>query len=222
MITVEDIRNSARQSGFEHVSYNRPDRPVASSHGGGQKLYQAQSAIGGTLFRGPMRSTAGMAAQDYCDYINSQPIKLPVGSTVKAVKAPALMLRQAGHKRHSTSTFVRPRKAARKPKPYMKAMAGYLYLIGEAENESVVKVGWSKRAQYARLPELQTGNSRILLGIAERPGTLEDEYKLHLAYEPDNVLQEWFEVSPELLAEFDVSETEFQLIVRNHGKVVTL
>lgn len=218
MLKPEDIRNASRVSGFDHVNY------AASSNTPRPRPYRARS-LGSDPDRwyGPRRSTAGEAAQDYCDYVNRVPIVLPVKPSPKP--AP-LMLNTARHPRSSTA--VNPTKASIRDKkvldkrPYLGAMQGYVYLIGEAGNDEVVKVGWSKRNAFARLPELQTGNCRLLLGLAEKPGTLKDEYKLHLAYEPDNVLQEWFDVSPELLAEFDITEDEYKLIVRNHGRVVTL
>jgi hypothetical protein len=92
-------------------------------------------------------------------------------------------------------------------------MVGTVYLIGEVGNPDVVKVGWSKDKGFARLRELQTGNPRLLCGLGEFPGTKLAEYKLHLAYEPDSVLNEWFEVSEPLLKEFDVTLQEFESAV---------
>lgn len=225
MITIENIRNPARKSGFDHVNTHEP-----GGQGRGNRKASWRAACGwdgsNAKWRGPTRYTQQDAAQDYCDYIN---FGKTMPSTPKAPsKTAPLMLNQAGHARPRTSTSVNPIKASVTDKarldkrPYVGNMQGFLYLIGESDNESVVKVGWSRRENFARLSELQTGNSRLLLGLAEKPGTLKDEYKLHVAYEPDNVLQEWFEVSPELLSEFDLTEDEFALTIQTHGKVVTL
>lgn len=87
-----------------------------------------------------------------------------------------------------------------------------MYLVGITHNDRAAKIGWSKDAGFARLRELQTGNYEVLVGLAEIPGTTADEYALHLRYEADNILNEWFEVSDELLAEFDVPRQEFEIL----------
>jgi hypothetical protein len=65
VVTIEDIRNPSRQSGFEHVGN--------ATTKGRTTRYRAQ--VGGTAanaWRGPSRKTAEEAAQDYCDYVNGQ------------------------------------------------------------------------------------------------------------------------------------------------------
>jgi hypothetical protein len=74
MITIEDLRNPARQSGFDYVRQSLDKRsgrtnpaPFAAVHqdsGGYRKLSWS------TPWRGPRRATAEEAAQDYCDYVN--------------------------------------------------------------------------------------------------------------------------------------------------------
>lgn len=203
MLIPDRIRDVTRKSGFRYVSA-----------GGGGRGWQA-SMNGGARrngFRGPLRAMPEEAAWDFCKYVDgggTEPTNL-----FKKPKAPPLVLKSARHPRASTS--VRTDKQFLARRPYLGSMQGYVYLVAEAGNTSEVKVGWSRRSGFARLSELQTGNPRVLMGLAEKPGSLKDEYKLHVRYEPDNVLHEWFEVSDELLAEFDLTADDFK------GKVVTL
>lgn len=87
----------------------------------------------------------------------------------------------------------------------MPSADGFVYLIGITGHAEYVKVGWSSRSGFPRLNELQTGNPLLLVGLAEFPGTLQDEYNLHAAHEANNVLNEWFHTTPDLLSEFDLT-----------------
>lgn len=78
---------------------------------------------------------------------------------------------------------------------------GYVYCIGDG---TAVKIGYSV-APAKRVPELQTGNPRILTLLGFIKGTEADERALHRKYRKDNILQEWFRPSPALLSEFGIS-----------------
>lgn len=72
MLTIEDIRNSDRKSGFDHVN--------ASSKGAGRSdpnwwtavIYGGTQNKAGVAWRGRRRRIAEEAAQDYCDYVNGR------------------------------------------------------------------------------------------------------------------------------------------------------
>ncbi len=75
LLTIEDIRNPKRNSGFNHVNSagtGRGARPSAATIG---KWWRARAYGGkldkaGTSWIGPMRSSPEEAAQDYCDHVN--------------------------------------------------------------------------------------------------------------------------------------------------------
>lgn len=218
-ITVEDLRNPNRKSGFSHVGKYDKGK-TARGHGGGAP-FVAESNIGGgkdtakPSWRGPRRLTAEEAAQDYCDYIN--------GSATPATPA----LKSAGHKRATREKY--GTEAVREARQVLRELLakeratqgpqGFIYLIGESVTNMnlgtpsgrkwelvstrAVKIGYSD-APDARIAMLQTGNPRVLALLGTIGGTLDDERALHAKYIEDNVLQEWFRPTPELLSEFGV------------------
>jgi hypothetical protein len=188
-----DIRNTALKSGYKHVNI----------HNGGA-FYHAQ-AYGGKLTRaghawwGPQRATALEAAQDYCDYANGNP---DVWSATK--------LKSAGHKRPSRSSQPLPQEVKdalgvlRDYKAQKAGVQGFVYLIIEKLPGGGInygKIGFSTNPEK-RVAELQTGNPRPLQVLYAMPGTEDDERKLHAKYSHNNVLQEWFSVTRELILEF--------------------
>jgi hypothetical protein len=146
--------------------------------------------------RGPARKTPFEAAQDYCDYINSGQIPAPM---------PAL--KSAGHAGKRAS-LPRDREVEyalgvlRDARAQRRGKQGYVYLIVE-DVLCYGKVGFSTNPA-ARVAELQTGNPRKLRLLCSKPGTEADEAALHAKYAPNNVLQEWFLITKELLLEWDV------------------
>lgn len=186
MLTPSDIRNPARQSGYNHVSMHRTGTPYYGiSDGSGHR------AAGRVPWRGPRRATAEEAAQDYCDYINGQKAVTPV------------QLKSAGHEGARDRLPKDPEIQAalgvlRDAKGQREGRQGYVYLISDG---TAYKVGYSTNP-WARVPELQTGNPRKLSLVSIFKGTVEDERALHIKYSADNILQEWFEASPALRAEF--------------------
>lgn len=207
-VTIEDIRNEQNVSGFSHV-YKACFEPKDNhtGHASGQtRPFQA------TLFRdkekgsrlyGPRRATAEEAAQDYCDYINGA--ELPQRPQLKR---PA-------------------RKNLPKPKPLVddlgKAIREHFKANeqkrqGEREwwiycchatGTDKCKVGYTSDLKK-RLGQLQSGCWKELkfVGVYKLPeGTTEDEAKveearLHAKYIKQNVLNEWFHLTPQLLDEF--------------------
>lgn len=194
-LTIKDIRNPARRSGFDHVGVKlHPSRP------GRPRPFQAQSgprrgADDGSWY-GPARSTAEEAAQDYVDYMNGRPVKRPQGTSPTKVHKLVVNLNSAGHK----SARRRPSKPRRGRRPQK---IGYVYCIGEENNAAAVKVGYASDATL-RIGSLQTGNPRKLVILGVLRGTRADERELHAEYQHDNILGEWFRPTPELLSEFEI------------------
>jgi Meiotically Up-regulated Gene 113 (MUG113) protein len=204
-LTIEDIRNPKRKSGFDHVSVTYAGAPA----GGARRKLDAYRASGGgrgdpakagQKFQGPVRRTAEEAAQDYVDYINSQ----------RPQQAPRL--KTAGHQYDIEHTERDPEVEAalgvlRDAKAQRAGKDGYVYLIIEVNKDGGLrygKVGYSVNPRK-RVAELQTGNPRPLALHCMKEGTTADEAALHAKYIQDNVLQEWFVISKELLLEFDLN-----------------
>lgn len=184
MLTIEDIRNPVRKSGFDHVGnkdtpgHPQPHKPFQADVYGGKRDKAGRS------WSGPARATAEEAAQDYCDYLNGHGLA-PTTATLKT----------AGHK------YTAPKVAQQRGDAQ-----GYVYAITDGE---FVKIGYSVNPSK-RIAELQTGNARLLSLVGTIPGTESDERKLHAKYEHLNVLQEWFEIDTDLLAEFATQPAAMQ------------
>jgi hypothetical protein len=195
MLTIEDIRNPNRKSGFEYVSRAGGQ---GKGHGGGKPwcaTYEADAS--GAKNRGPRRLTAAEAAQDYCDYINGQ-----------TAAAPA-KLNFPGHTPRDTAERTAEEEEAlrilRDVKAQKEGKDGYVYCIGEGDvnNPYAVKVGYSVKPE-ARVGELQSGNPRLLSLLAKKPGTMADEKALHNKYIKHNLVGEWFKPTDQLLSEFQI------------------
>lgn len=195
MLTIGDIRNPTRASGFNRVTVGPQSPPRykarAGHSGAGRK----------TGWRGRFHATPAEAAQEYCDYINSGQAK------------PAAKLNTAGHKGHRAPIERDDEVEAalgllRDVKAQKEGVQGYVYLIGVEGDDWGVKVGYSVNAE-ARVRELQTGSPRILYLLAKFRGTTADERELHERYLCDNLVGEWFRPSIELLHEFDVTEHDY-------------
>jgi hypothetical protein len=197
-LTIEDIRNPDRQSGFDYVGIGG-----YSAGGRGQPNWRAQrrtgrGSFGRNSWRGPSRRDPAVAAQDYCDYINGQ-------------TATPATLRTAGHQYDAKAADRDPEVEAalgvlRDARAQRNGVPGYVYLIVEDEDGGALrygKIGYSVNPEK-RVAELQTGNPRLLRLLYKMQGTLEDERRLHAKYAKDNVLQEWFEVTKELVLEFPI------------------
>lgn len=196
MLTIEDLRNPARKSGFDYVRQHPNPRSERrfQAQGGGRKVRNGRK-VSGPAWEGAYFATAEEAAQDYCDYIN--------GSGAITAK----QLRSAGHdgKRDSLPSDAMTQQALgmlRDARAQRQGRQGYVYCIAEAEGIGpLVKLGYSTNPQ-ARVAELQTGNGRKLFLLGYFAGTMADESAIHQEFIEDNKLQEWFRPSDELLSKF--------------------
>jgi hypothetical protein len=198
MLTIDDIRDDRRRSGF---------RGVTVDHGGHSrqaKPYRASKGVKGSgpnydYWRGPRRETAEEAARDYCDYVNDD-------STT-----PTTRLNSAGHSAPQRQRLPRdPEVEAalgvlRDARAQRQGKQGYVYCIGETQGVAWgVKVGYSVNPEK-RVTELQTGNPRILSVIGKIKGTPDDEKRIHSKYMKYNLIGEWFVPTRELLSEFGLT-----------------
>jgi hypothetical protein len=194
-LTPADLIYPRNASGYRYVSN-------AQSSGGTRPLWAAKKGkfVKGSApedWHGPCRATPKEAAQDYCDYINGQQA------------TPATQLKSAGHAYDIEKTDNDPEVEAalgviRDFNAQKAGRQGYVYCITDGE---YVKIGYSVNPSK-RVAELQTGNARILRVLGTLPGTPADERRLHEKYIEHNVLQEWFELDSDLLAEFAQEEEE--------------
>lgn len=73
-----------------------------------------------------------------------------------------------------------------------------IYFIQENASH-LIKIGFTAGDGASRAKSLQTGNPDTLTVLAEIPGTMEDEKKLHSQFKADRVAGEWFKPSPKLI-----------------------
>lgn len=192
--TIEDLREPSFKSGFRHVGFS-PDmtKPYHA------QVYGGKRNKAGHEWQGPGRLTGEEAAQDYLDHIHQRP------------QQPAPSLKTAGHNGKRDPIQRDPEVEAalgvlRDARGQRQGRQGYVYLIIEKIPGGGLrygKVGYSTNPQ-ARVAELQCGNPRPLTlhGIKAVPGP-EAEAELHRKYAYQNVLQEWFWITKDLLLEFD-------------------
>jgi hypothetical protein len=113
-------------------------------------------------------------------------------------------LTRAGHRRRKRPQGPRrTRRAGTRTGRISVGKPGYVYCIGEENRSMAVKVGFSDDATF-RIGALQTGNPRKLVILGVIRGTRADERDLHARYIKDNILNEWFKPTRELLEEFDI------------------
>lgn len=211
MITPDDLRNPALKSGYDRVNYDRTKTPSGAPR---SKPYRAQitrrDGRPGMEPVGRWRATAREAAQDFCDWYN--------GGGKRLVKL-GKVLKSAGHKARRDPIKDDPEVQAalgvlRDARGQQEGRQGYVYLIGEEEygppglnGGNIAKIGYSTNPE-ARVAELQTGNGRRLKLLGKIKGTPADEAALHAKYADQNVLQEWFRLTTNLLLEFKIAPVE--------------
>lgn len=199
MLTPKDLENVARRSGYNYV---------AAHDGGNNALpYYAQSGTGRThgntdgqgagRWRGPRRETALEAAWDYCNFAAGQHF-IPTASISAGHQYDVPEYEMDDEERAAWGT-IKDKRAQRQGKQ------GYIYVMREADHAgfSIVKVGYSTNP-WKRVAELQTGNPRILKLVCMKKGTVAEERSLLRKYAAQQVLQEWYMVTTELLLEFDL------------------
>jgi hypothetical protein len=190
VLTPSDLRKPTNASGYRQVGYvGGPSRKATTEY------YQAYAGRGrGGDWKGHRRAAAIAAAQDYCDYVNGK----------KAAPPEKPKLKTAGHQRAPQVTLPRdPEVEAalgvlRDARAQRRGVQGYVYCITDGE---YVKIGYSVNPAK-RVAELQTGNARPLTLVGRIEGTLDDERSLHEQFISDNVLMDWFKLSPPLTSLF--------------------
>jgi hypothetical protein len=94
VLTPNDIKNSARKSGYNHVG------TAASGTAWQANVYGGKKSSAGHAWWGPIRKDPAEAAQDYCDYINSN--GLPTPATLASYPTPKVDMGVVGPSRMST------------------------------------------------------------------------------------------------------------------------
>lgn len=204
VVTPDQIANSKRKSGYNHVTNDGGVKPYRASSG---RKWLKPHETEYVFWRGPRRATALEAAQDYCDYVNSSPISpsVPVGraGVKRARHTYTAEIPEIPSDIEAAYGMIRDYKAQLSGK-----VDGYVYLIIE-ENVggglTYGKIGYSTNPRK-RVAELQTGNPRPLKLYAAKLGTLDDEAALHRRHIDKNILQEWFHLDAELLLEWSTDE----------------
>lgn len=203
MLTVNDIRNPKRKSGFDHV--NSANSGV-NGHGHNGDRWRAELRTGPGSFsknswRGPTRRTSDEAAQDYCDYKNGLGASAP--ATLNYPQRPSVK-RDTLKDDPEVAAALGVLKDARAQR---QGKQGYIYCIGVKDDDYAVKIGYSTNP-VARVKELQTGNPRELVLVATMKGTEADEKALHQRHIKLNLLGEWFRKAPSLINEFGPKNKE--------------
>ena len=209
-LTIEDIRNPARKSGFNYVSSASPG---PNSQGGPATYWRAERgrpAHTGTTggWRGRCRATPEEAAQEYCDHMSSGAAPSAPAMLKRAVKQErpdsprrTLTARERKLRKHLQAEMaLNPIKALHPP---------VCYLVGIKGDQSAVKIGHADYNVFSRLDSLQTGNSRQLTLLATLIGGSEKESELHRKYQDYNVLNEWFKPHVLLLREFGLAYSDY-------------
>jgi hypothetical protein len=193
-LAPEDIRRPRNVSGYAHVG-----RVAGPSRGSSPAYYQAYERGGrGGDWKGPARKHPDEAAQDYCDYVNGNGIAQPA------------RLNTAGHGGSREALPRDPEVEAalgvlRDARAQRRGVQGYVYLIGIKGDLSAVKIGYSTNPSK-RVGELQTGNPHLLILLASKEATEEEEKTLHERHITTNLIGEWFRPTKELLSEFGLSK----------------
>lgn len=101
LMTVNDLRNPTCKSGFDHVNNAKGGSKPGSSNENWTPKWRATKGprlVGKPHldWRGPVRTSAHRAAQDYCDYVNG--LTTP---TAPVLRYPAVTVEMGTTKRHS-------------------------------------------------------------------------------------------------------------------------
>lgn len=89
---------------------------------------------------------------------------------------------------------------------------GYVYLLGDYNNEGIYKIGVTRGKIENRIKKLQTGNSGeiYLIKSFETYCPFFIERLLHKTYQFKKVLNEWFELTKEEIDNFETKCTAYQ------------
>lgn len=208
-LTIKDIRNPARKSGFDHVS-SGGGRFARGSHRGGQPwkavVRPGKRGASDAEYNGPRRGSPAEAAQDYCDYVNGSTTTAPATLKRPQRSKPQQTRRVVSKREREARQVIREETAKNPPPPLHKPLC---YLIGVKGDDFAVKVGYADYNVHSRLDSLQTGNPRELILLGQLPGGKKTEARLHAKYSKWNVLGEWFWPAAALIAEFGLSMGDF-------------
>jgi hypothetical protein len=200
-LSIEDIRNPARQSGFEHVNRiggaNQSDKQWRAS-------WRTSATV--NTDRGTSRRIPEEAAQDYCDHVNGGQIAYAVLKRVAKTDRPEKPRREISEREKRLRRELRMELSSN---PASRLHDPLCYLIAESGG-AFVKIGYADYSVYSRLDSLQTGNPRELHLIATLPGGQETENKLHAKFIASNVVNEWFTPTREMLKEFGLTRRSFR------------
>lgn len=95
---------------------------------------------------------------------------------------------------------------------------GYVYLIGEINDENKYKIGSTKCSDInKRLKQLQTGNSNqlIIKSYYETNKPFKLETMLHNKFKNNNVIGEWFEMTEKDIIDFNETCDKYQKIIES-------
>jgi hypothetical protein len=216
LLTIEDIRNPKRKSGFDHVNtIGGPSRKSADMWRAAWRIEGVSNSAGNfnqAYARGPARPTPEEAAQDYCDYINGQQQAVPAAKKTKKsniIRVERAKLKFVRHpqKPRKTKDTVTAEETLTKPKT-TKEGPGWVYCIGMVTDDSAVKIGESRDEPKFRLEGLQTGNPHelYLIGFIETKERLRLEDELHQKYAAyqhnSDFVGEWFAKHDDIVNEF--------------------
>lgn len=99
--------------------------------------------------------------------------------------------------------------------PKKDADKSFVYLLGDFEKPGVYKIGVTRGALSKRIKKLQTGNSGEIYICkyyqTEYPFYIEQQ--LHHRYAPNNVKNEWFEISDEEFFKFEKTCKFFEELI---------
>ena len=93
---------------------------------------------------------------------------------------------------------------------------GYVYLIGESENDNRYKIGSTRASDVnTRLKQLQTGNSSplVIYDYFETSHPFRLETMLHNHFKDANVINEWFELNNDVRKDFKAICEHYQGII---------
>jgi hypothetical protein len=200
LITIEDIRNPDRVSGFNNVTSNGLRTNWRASSG------NTTTAGGRTPgWRGPTRKTPEAAAQDYVDFVN-----LTTGKIQVRALHPRRRTIQIRRQRELSPAEQVAKDIVRDARGWRRGQEGFIYLVAEHEivvPGDFVKIGGTVAdPPEQRLGDYQVGNPRRLYMVAKRSGTYADEQELHRIYAAERKVGEWFTATVDMLADFGIGD----------------
>lgn len=93
-----------------------------------------------------------------------------------------------------------------------KEMNGYVYILGDRNNDGIYKIGVTRGNVETRIKKLQTGNAGeiYLVKSHESHCPFFVERMFHKKYQFKNVMNEWFELTIDDLNNFELDCSKFE------------